>query len=115
MTVYSPGERPAIEYSPSVLVTALPPLGESVTIAPCNTPPAESVARPFTEPDPCARADAANINAATTPISARLATFVTKTSNAARDRPELIDLARLRRRGLAVCCAEVSRRSPLCV
>src|SRR5262249_18641318 len=77
MTVYSPGVRPVIEYSPWVLVTALPPLGESATTAPCNTPPAASVARPFTEPDPCAWADAANSNAATTPISARRATFIT--------------------------------------
>src|SRR6476469_981156 len=87
MTVYSPGVRPEIEYSPCVLVTALPPLGESVTIAPCSTPPAESVARPLIEPGPCARADAAHNNAATAARSARRATFITGTSTAVRDTP----------------------------
>src|SRR5262245_7839227 len=35
-------------YVPCLSVTALPPFGTSVTLAPCRTPPAESVTRPRT-------------------------------------------------------------------
>src|SRR5689334_23856437 len=35
-------------YEPCLSVTALPPFGTSVTLAPCRTPPAESVTRPRT-------------------------------------------------------------------